>query len=312
MEGHRREFVQFDRLFFFFSSVSNQTEEITWKIFLFFFLFCHWQMWNVFLWRIDRTRKKVENRKKFRFERTKTNSGAIFTSKNKPENLSLFFFDFSFSTFFKLLKIAENVQHRQWIAYQQRLVLSSLIYPNRSDVNVQQKNSLKKLQLLDRISFVDSYKLFQYLQDAPYLRFLTFLRQQPNILAQCLAQTEKVESSISSSTIPILMSSIYNQCLFHDDENFLLELLRSLIEIQLKNDQNPRILLQRSTCSFKILFDAFLTASPSCKLCKFILSNIFSVRSWVHSNTYSNLLIGFSFSRQSNSPMDRSFDFTKN
>jgi hypothetical protein len=68
------------------------------------------------------------------------------------------------------------------------------------------------------------------------------------------------------------MSAIYNQCLYYDDELFILELLRSLIDIQLQNELNPRIILQRSSCSFKIVFDAFLTASQSCKLCNVIFN----------------------------------------
>ena len=64
------------------------------------------------------------------------------------------------------------------------------------------------------------------------------------------------------------MSAIYNQCLYYDDELYILELLRSLIDIQLLNESNPRLALHRSSCSFKIVFDAFLTASQSCKLCK--------------------------------------------
>ena len=85
---------------------------------------------------------------------------------------------------------------------------------------------------------------------------------------------EKVDGMLINTIIPILMSAIYNQCLYYDDELFLLELLRGLIEIQLKSEANPRILLQRSSCSFKIVFDAFLTASQSCKLCKFTESSM--------------------------------------
>ena len=144
-----------------------------------------------------------------------------------------------------------------------------MIYPNRSDQHVSSKSSLQSIQMLDKISFIDSYKSFHYLQDLPYLRFLTFLRQQPNLLASCLAQMEKVDGMLINMIIPIVMSAIYNQCLYYDDELFLLELLRSLIDIQLKSEANPRILLQRSSCSFKIVFDAFLTASQSCKLCKY-------------------------------------------
>jgi hypothetical protein len=79
---------------------------------------------------------------------------------------------------------------------------------------------------------------------------------------------EKVDGTSINIIIPVLMSAIYNQCLYYDDELYILELLRSLIDIQLKNECNPRIVLQRSSCSFKIVFDAFLTASQSCKLCK--------------------------------------------
>lgn len=84
----------------------------------------------------------------------------------------------------------------------------------------------------------------------------------------CLAQIEKIDGLAINIIIPIFLSAIYNQCLYYDDELFLLELLRSLIDIQLKNEINPRVVLQRSSCSFKIVFDAFLTASQSCKLCK--------------------------------------------
>ncbi|CAF3700377.1 unnamed protein product, partial [Rotaria sordida] len=166
----------------------------------------------------------------------------------------------------QLLKLAEHVQHRQWITSHQRYVLTSLIYPNRNDQNIQSKSCFQYIQILDNISFIDSYKYFNYLQDLPYLRLLTFLRQQPNLLALCLSSIEKTDGLLINTIIPILMTAIYNQCLYYDDELFILELLRSLIDIQLKNELNPRIILQRSSCSFKIVFDAFLTASQSCKL----------------------------------------------
>lgn len=143
-----------------------------------------------------------------------------------------------------------------------------LIYPNRTDQNIQSKSCFQLIQLLDNTSFIDSHKTFHYLQDLPYLRLLTYLRQQPHLLAICLAQIEKIDALAINIIIPIFLSSIYNQCLDYEDELYLLELLRSLIDIQLKNEINPRVVLQRSSCSFKIVFDAFLTASQSCKLCK--------------------------------------------
>lgn len=100
------------------------------------------------------------------------------------------------------------------------------------------------------------------------MHLLTFLRQQPNLLASCLASIEKNDGLLVNVVIPIIISALYNQCLYYDDELLILELLRSLIDIQLKNEANPRFILQRSSCSFKIVFDAFLTASQSCKLCK--------------------------------------------
>ncbi|CAF3758135.1 unnamed protein product [Rotaria socialis] len=166
----------------------------------------------------------------------------------------------------QLLKLAEHVQHRQWITSHQRYILTSLIYPNRNDQNIQTKSCFQHIQILDNITFIDSYKYFNYLQDLPYLRLLTFLRQQPNLLALCLATIEKNDGLLLNSIIPILISSLFNQCLYYDDELFILELLRSLIDIQLKNESNPRIVLQRSSCSFKIVFDSLLTSSQSCKL----------------------------------------------
>ena len=135
------------------------------------------------------------------------------------------------------------------------------------------KSCFQYIQILDNLHFIDSHKYFNYLQDLPYLRLLTYLRQQPILLSLCLSSIEKNDHLIINSIIPILISSLYNQCLSIDDELFFLEFLRSLIEIQLQNESNPRIILQRSSCSFKIVFDIFLTASQSCKLCK---SNSFS------------------------------------
>ena len=135
------------------------------------------------------------------------------------------------------------------------------------------KSCFQYIQILDNLHFIDSHKYFNYLQDLPYLRLLTYLRQQPILLSLCLSSIEKNDHLIINSIIPILISSLYNQCLSIDDELYLLEFLRSLIEIQLQNESNPRIILQRSSCSFKIVFDIFLTASQSCKLCN---SNSFS------------------------------------
>ncbi|CAF1104981.1 unnamed protein product, partial [Didymodactylos carnosus] len=73
-------------------------------------------------------------------------------------------------------------------------------------------------------------------------------------------------SSLMNEIVPILMCSLYSQCLYLQDGYSVLCILKSLCGIQLENENNPRIILQRSSSTFKSVFDSFLTSLQSLKI----------------------------------------------
>ncbi|CAF1292614.1 unnamed protein product, partial [Didymodactylos carnosus] len=74
------------------------------------------------------------------------------------------------------------------------------------------------------------------------------------------------DSSLMNQIVPISMCSLYGQCLYLQDEYSVLCILKSLCGIQLENEKNSRIILQRNSSTFKLVFDSFLTSLQSSKI----------------------------------------------
>ncbi|CAF1085477.1 unnamed protein product, partial [Didymodactylos carnosus] len=166
--------------------------------------------------------------------------------------------------FSQILKLAERLSQTTWIAQQQRLVLTSLIYTNRvGDLQILPQTCCQRLE---QSKFIDSYRYFHYNHSDHYIKFLNYLRQSPHLLAICLTIIERIDSSLMNQIIPILMCSLYGQCIYLQDEYSVLNILKSLCDIQLKNENNPRITVQRSSSAFKLVFDSFLTSLQSSKI----------------------------------------------
>lgn len=64
----------------------------------------------------------------------------------------------------------------------------------------------------------------------------------------------------------ITFSSIYGSCILPQDEKAVLEVLQSLMQLQLVSNQNPRKLLRKGTCAFSRLYHLFGEGLNSAKL----------------------------------------------
>uniref|UniRef100_A0A3Q3VLW9 GTPase-activating protein and VPS9 domain-containing protein 1 n=1 Tax=Mola mola TaxID=94237 RepID=A0A3Q3VLW9_MOLML len=146
---------------------------------------------------------------------------------------------------------------------QERLYVASerqLIQRLNSDV-------LKTAERLYRAAwiFVDGYKTLGF-QETIYGEFLARLRENPRLVASCLVAGERLNQEHTQGVIHTVFTSLYGNCIMQEDESYLLQVLRYLIEFELKESENPRRLLRRGTCAFSILFKLFSEGLYSAKL----------------------------------------------
>lgn len=120
-------------------------------------------------------------------------------------------------------------------------------------------------KILEDTQFVDGYKQLGF-QETAYGEFLSRLRENPRLIASSLVAGEKLNQENTQSVIYTVFTSLYGNCIMQEDESYLLQVLRYLIEFELKESDNPRRLLRRGTCAFSILFKLFSEGLFSAKL----------------------------------------------
>lgn len=112
---------------------------------------------------------------------------------------------------------------------------------------------------------MDGYKHLGF-QETSYGEFLNRLRENPRLIASCLVAGEKLNQENAQSVIHTVFTSLYGNCIMQEDESYLLQVLRYLIEFELKESDNPRRLLRKGTCAFSIIFKLFSEGLFSAKL----------------------------------------------
>ncbi|XP_025022140.1 GTPase-activating protein and VPS9 domain-containing protein 1 [Python bivittatus] len=162
----------------------------------------------------------------------------------------------------EVLKTAEKLYHTAWISKQQRINLDRLII---TSADASPAECCQHAKVLEDTQFVDGYKQLGF-QETAYGEFLNRLRENPRLIASCLVAGEKLNQENTQNVIHTVFTSIYGNCIMPEDENFLLQVLRYLIEFELKESDNPRRLLRRGTCAFSILFKLFSEGLFSAKL----------------------------------------------
>ncbi|KAL8174319.1 UNVERIFIED_CONTAM: GTPase-activating protein and VPS9 domain-containing protein 1 [Gekko kuhli] len=162
----------------------------------------------------------------------------------------------------EVLKTAEKLYRTAWISKQQRINLDRLII---TSAEASPAECCQHAKILEDTQFVDGYKQLGH-QETPYGEFLNRLRENPRLIASCLVAGEKLSQENTQSVIYTVFTSIYGNCIMPEDESYLLQVLRYLIEFELKESDNPRRLLRRGTCAFSILFKLFSEGLFSAKL----------------------------------------------
>ncbi|OPJ67588.1 GTPase-activating protein and VPS9 domain-containing protein 1 isoform D [Patagioenas fasciata monilis] len=161
-----------------------------------------------------------------------------------------------------VLKTAEKLYRTAWISKQQRINLDRLII---TSAEASPAECCQHAKVLEDTQFVDGYKQLGF-QETAYGEFLNRLRENPRLIASCLVAGEKLNQDNTQSVIHTVFTSIYGNCIMQEDESYLLQVLRYLIEFELKESDNPRRLLRRGTCAFSILFKLFSEGLFSAKL----------------------------------------------
>ncbi|XP_038638065.1 GTPase-activating protein and VPS9 domain-containing protein 1 isoform X8 [Scyliorhinus canicula] len=161
-----------------------------------------------------------------------------------------------------VLKTAEKLYCSAWIAKQQRINLDRLIL---TSVEASPAECCKHAKILESTQFVDGYKQLGF-QETLYGEFLNRLRENPRLVASCLVAGEKLNHESTHNVILTVFTALYGNCIMQEDESYLLQVLRYLIEFELKESDNPRRLLRKGACTFSILFKLFSEGLYSAKL----------------------------------------------
>uniref|UniRef100_A0A3Q3R8R9 GTPase activating protein and VPS9 domains 1 n=1 Tax=Monopterus albus TaxID=43700 RepID=A0A3Q3R8R9_MONAL len=161
-----------------------------------------------------------------------------------------------------VLKTAERLYRAAWIAKQQRINLDRLIL---TSVEASPAECCQHAKMLEDTQFVDGYKTLGF-QETVYGEFLARLRENPRLVASCLVAGERLNQEHTQGVIHTVFTSLYGNCIMQEDESYLLQVLRYLVEFELKESDNPRRLLRRGTCAFSILFKLFSEGLYSAKL----------------------------------------------
>uniref|UniRef100_A0A3Q3GJT2 GTPase-activating protein and VPS9 domain-containing protein 1 n=1 Tax=Labrus bergylta TaxID=56723 RepID=A0A3Q3GJT2_9LABR len=161
-----------------------------------------------------------------------------------------------------VLKTSERLCRAAWIAKQQRINLDRLIL---TSAEASPAECCQHAKMLEDTQFVDGYKTLGF-QETIYGEFLARMRENPRLVASCLVAGERLNQEHTQGVIHTVFTSLYGNCIMQEDESYLLQVLRYLVEFELKENDNPRRLLRRGTCAFSILFKLFSEGLYSAKL----------------------------------------------
>ncbi|XP_076822378.1 GTPase-activating protein and VPS9 domain-containing protein 1-like isoform X3 [Clavelina lepadiformis] len=148
---------------------------------------------------------------------------------------------------------AEQLSHLFWITRQQYLNLNKLIV-NSSQVTPSACS--RRAHQLDSVQFVDAYKELGY-QESMYSQFLEAFINNPTLAAACLAYGDKLGLETTNDVACIIVLNCYGNRLITDDHKHLLELMETLMLLQLAGEDQPRRLLQKGSCAFSVVFKLF-------------------------------------------------------
>lgn len=171
----------------------------------------------------------------------------LFVNKEKAEisNLNI-----------EIQSTCERLYHLSWITRQQWKVVQR--------VRASPEECSQVVNRLDSARFVDASRHLGYLE-SKYWEFFKGLRENPSLVASNLAYADKINLD-TSQLIRLLLNSLYGNCLLPRDENYVLMLMKHLIELKITGDDSPEKFLQHRRNSFTSLFGILVESLFSAKL----------------------------------------------
>ncbi len=157
---------------------------------------------------------------------------------------------------------AEQLCHYAWIARQQKLSLDQLILGKRE---VTPAVCCERINAVENVNFIDGYKYLTY-HESKVGDFLKQLRENPRIVASMLLQAEISGGETLQKIARILISGLYGNVIMPEDELFVLQVLKHLIEMEVAVHENPRWLLRKGSCAFSVIFKLLTEGLFSAKL----------------------------------------------
>ncbi|CAM9590625.1 unnamed protein product [Lampetra fluviatilis] len=149
-----------------------------------------------------------------------------------------------------VLKTAERLYHTAWIGKQQRINLDRLIL---TSADASPTECCQRAKVLEDTQFVEGYRRLGS-HEGMYGELVARLREAPRLVASCLVCGERLGLEGTTTVLQVVYTALYGNGITPQDEAYLLQVLRYLMEFSLKQSDSPRRLLRRATCSFSLLF----------------------------------------------------------
>ena len=110
--------------------------------------------------------------------------------------------------------------------------------------------------MLHQTQFTDAYKQLSH-QMVSYSEFLASLRNNPNLVAVCLSQGDRLGLPYMTDIVMTVFSSLLGSCVLPEDETIMVTMLHKLVEMQLLEAANPRKLLRHGRSSLSSFYKLF-------------------------------------------------------
>lgn len=145
---------------------------------------------------------------------------------------------------------SQKLYQLSWIARQQKNELDQLILANRDTTPAA---CCQRVNALEVVTFVDGYRLLTY-HESRIGRFLKSCRELPKLVAACLVVTEKSGVEAMQKIARVVMSGLYGNVVLPEDELYVMQVLKQLIDVQVSQSPDPRRLLRKGSCAFSTVF----------------------------------------------------------
>lgn len=148
---------------------------------------------------------------------------------------------------------SEQLSHLYWTTRQHHVNLNHFITNNSHGAPA---HCSQRLNSLGATKFVDGYKELGY-QESMYANFLQAFRNNPTLAAACLAYGEKLSLEASPRVMHSVVTGIYGNSVLSGSYSQLLELMETLILLQLSGEDEPRRVIRKSNSQFCIAYKLF-------------------------------------------------------